>query len=128
MIKLDKKNTRHTFNCSEKPTIKVDQIHFNTNDKNWSDRLFTARLNFIIAGIDSEGQELKSHAVHTVLGEFITTQHKQPVIHIDREISFKDQHGRMVPDANCKRWIACIELYDIELLDNEHLNIGLDVG
>lgn len=126
MITLDKYNTEHFWDGNQEPILIIDTIQFISSDENWLNRLSTTRLTFIKTGVDEKGQEITSTAAHLVLGQFITPKQDDSVLRIDNQIEFKNLFGYL-PNDNYERWKASVELYDIELQDNERLIIDLEI-
>jgi hypothetical protein len=121
---FDQDKYSETMNSLDKPIFYVDRIIFTTNDKDWVNRLFTASLTFKIAAYDEKNRELKSYQIPMTFGQFITPQHRQPVLEVNRLVTFREQFG-FHQDHKCDHWTAAIELNNLTLQDDETLNIYL---
>ena len=127
MIFFNDQNTQFVFNCTSKPTMKISSIHFKTIDINSVNRLLSARLTFIIKGLNEQGQMLKSSASFRLIKELITPKIGQHKFEANREIKFLDITG-IVPDNQCKRWIASVEIDDMDFEKCENLGVSVELN
>ncbi len=124
MIIFNQDKYQETTTSPDKPILHIDKIIFNSSDKNWVHRLFTASLTFKITGFDINDRELKSFQTPMTFGQFITTQLRQPVFEVNRLVIFRKDYG-FHKDNKCDYWTTSIEVNNLTLQEDETLNVYL---
>lgn len=124
ILTFEKDKYQETTSSYEKPVFHVYRIILNSSDKDWVNRLFTASLTFKIAAFDDKDRELKSYQIPMTLGQFITAQHRQPVLEVNRLVMFKDQFG-FHKDHQCHHWTATVKVDNLTLQEDETLSVYL---
>ena len=119
-ITFNKTYFEDIISTEDKPVINIVRIIFNSEDRNWTDRLFTASLLLKASCIDNADNELQSIQVSMTFGAFITAQHQQPVLNVDRTEKFTSRSP--LQKSNKKvRWNLSIKLKDLLLNEGETL-------
>jgi hypothetical protein len=119
-ITFTKEYFEDIISTQEKPVIDIVRIIFNSEDKNWTVRLFTASLLLKTSCLDIDDNELQSIQVPMTLGAFITAQHRQPVLNVDRIEKF-NSHPPLQKSNKKTYWKLSIRLKDLFLQEGETL-------
>ena len=83
IIKFDNKSTYKTTTSTDKPILKINKIHFVTDDKNWVQRLSNSFLTIKLSCCISNQKEINSFQQQIFIGSYITPYHRQAVLELD---------------------------------------------
>ncbi len=102
----------------------MEKVVFNTNDKNGINRLFKSSLNITETYFDNVDNNLGHSKIVIGLGQFISPQHKQPILQTDRMVEIRYPKDFSKTDK-IHYWQINIEIENLSFKDNESVNIFL---
>lgn len=121
-MKFDKENLIQKITSIDKPVLYINEIVFVSDDKDWVNRIYGSSLNIKFVCIHEDGREGENCSEQLVFGTFITSNHKKPLMEVNRLYSFVDAF-KSTNDNKCKQWQVIIELKNLEFEQNERLEI-----
>ena len=84
MIKFTKDNYKESLRYSTKPVLNITKIFCQFSEGVWTNRLINAAMTIKIICLDEDGKENASSQASLAFGAFISANHKQPVLEINR--------------------------------------------
>jgi len=107
----------HKKSYSSRPVFNIIQITFTTSDSNWVSRLSSSIIKVRISGLDKDNNEIKSSEEPISFAQYISTNHIQPVLSVNRYFKVNDLIKHNI-DKTIK-WTVTISLENINLGQNE---------
>lgn len=135
MIKFTKDNYKESLRYKTKPVLNIIRISCQFREGIWINRLISAAITIKILCLDSDDIETASSQTSLAFGAFISANHKQPVLEINRYFKFSNE---LFPEKykSCKNWNIEIELNNIilnldesivlELMDSEYIRLRIN--
>lgn len=124
-IKFDNTTTKKTTTSADKPVLNISKIVFDTNDKNWVQRLFNSMLTIKFACIGSDKKEKKTFQQQISISSYITPYHKQAILEPNLWLTFEESFN-ITKDSDCDHWKTTLELSNLSFSNpNEALQILL---
>ena len=112
--------TNRTF---EKPVLNIINAVFNSNDSNWTQRLYPISLTLRATCYDKNNISLCTTSQELILGTYITEYQRQPILEINYTKHFDNPFQSDVHRQ--AYWITEIILKNIEFGKNETINISI---